>query len=362
MKLKSLIACFSLACIATSCIQDEALSSEAAIDGCTGSKDIIAVEINADARTVDIFVSKTTDCTKQSVKFTLPQGATIDPADGKEVDFTLPQNYTITSEDGKWSATYKVKFIKSDIPTNYHFEEIALSSNNKYQEFYDFDKDNAKALKWSSGNKGYEFTGVGKTPGDYPTAQDPKGKIGNCLKLVTRSTGPFGAMANMHIAAGNLFIGTFDANSALSNARKATLFGFPFYDIPQSMTGYYKFKAGEIYTEKGKPVSGKKDKCDIYAIFYETDDEVKMLDGDTSLSHENLVSIARINNQKETDDWTYFDLPFVMTSSDKAIDPEKLRMGKYNISIIFSSSIEGAYFSGAVGSTLYIDEVKLNYK
>lgn len=361
MKLKNLIACFFLGFTVVSCIQDEALSSEAAIDGCTGSEDVVAVEINADARTVDVFVNKTTDCSKQSVKFTLPQGATIQPADGTVLDFTLPQKYTVTSEDGKWSATYTVTFIKSDIPTNYHFEDITLSDKKKFQIFYDFDKNNAKALRWSSGNKGFELTGVGKTPEDYPTAQDAKGKVGKCLKLVTRNTGPFGAMAKMPIAAGNMFIGTFDVNSALSNARKATLFGFPFYDTPISMTGYYKFKAGETFSEGGEPVSGKKDKCDIYAIFYETDNSVKMLDGDNSLTHKNLISVARIENQKETSDWTQFDLPFVMKPG-KSIDPEKLKNGKYNISIVFSSSIDGAFFNGAVGSTLHIDEVKLNYK
>lgn len=362
MKFKNLIACFFLGCMATSCIQDEALSAEAAIDGCTGSEDVVAIEINADAKTVDVFVNKTTDRSKQFVKFTLPQGATINPAnDGAMRNFTSPQKYTVTSEDGKWSATYMVTFINSDIPTNYHFEDIALSDKKKFQIFYDFDKDNAKALRWSSGNKGFELTGVGKTPEDYPTAQDARGKVGKCLKLVTRNTGPFGAMAKMHIAAGNMFIGTFDVNSALSNAREATLFGFPFYDTPVSMTGYYKFKAGDTFTEGGKPVNGKKDKCDIYAIFYETDNTVKMLNGDNSLSHSNLISVARIENQKETDEWTWFDLPFVMKPG-KSIDPEKLKSGKYNISIIFSSSIDGAYFKGAVESTLYIDEVKLNYK
>ena len=36
---------------------------------------------------------------------------------------------------------------------------------------------------------------------------------------------------------------------------------------------------------------------------------------------------------------------------------EKLRDGKYNVSIVFTSSLEGAYFNGAIGSTLLIDEV-----
>ena len=35
------------------------------------------------------------------------------------------------------------------------------------------------------------------------------------------------------------------------------------------------------------------------------------------------------------------------------------RKVKYKLGIVFSSSVDGAYFRGAVGSTLYIDEVEL---
>ena len=52
--------------------------------------------------------------------------------------------------------------------------------------------------------------------------------IGKCLKLSTRSTGGMGAMMNMPMAAENLFIGTFDTMSALSDPLKATQFGLPF--------------------------------------------------------------------------------------------------------------------------------------
>ena len=73
-----------------------------------------------------------------------------------------------------------------------------------------------------------------------------------------KNTGSFGAGVNMPIAAGNLFIGKFDVSNALADALKATQFGLPFYKVPQSLKGYYKFKAGDIFTENGKPVEGKK--------------------------------------------------------------------------------------------------------
>lgn len=55
-----------------------------------------------------------------------------------------------------------------------------------------------------------------------------------------------------------------------------------------------------------------KDQCDIYAIFYETDNNHEMLDGYNALTSPKLISVARIEDPKETDQWTEFNLPFIM--------------------------------------------------
>ena len=51
MKIKTLTSCFFLAFAISSCIQDEALNSEAAIDGCTGA-DVQLANINANEKIV----------------------------------------------------------------------------------------------------------------------------------------------------------------------------------------------------------------------------------------------------------------------------------------------------------------------
>ena len=43
----------------------------------------------------------------------------------------------------------------------------------------------------------------------------------------------------------------------------------------------------------------------------------------------------------------------------RTLNPEKLRNGKYNLAIVMSSSQGGAFFRGAVGSTLWVDEMQL---
>ena len=49
------------------------------------------------------------------------------------------------------------------------------------------------------------------------------------------------------------------------------------------------------------------------------------------------------------------------TNPDVDLFVRQLKAGNYNLAIVFSSSIRGDHFEGAPGSTLYIDEVLLNF-
>lgn len=375
MRLKYVIACSALIFATTSCIQDEALNSEAAIDGCTGSENVIMTEISIDTQnrkgTIEVYVPKNVDLREETkkLKFVQPAGCTVTPEKKMDeiTDFTF-QTYIVTSEDKKWSVPYTVEFIQKDLPTTFHFQEIKLSTNKEYHLFFEGTKEDAEYLKWSSGNPGYQLTGVTQIPSEYPTTQDGNGiNQSKCLKLETKSTGSFGAMPgiNMHIAAGNLFIGTFDLSKALKDAPRATKFGFPFYHTPTAMKGWYKFKAGSVFTDKGKPVEGKKDECDIYAILYETVGNADMIDGTHDFKDSGncmLVSMARISaEQQETSEWKEFTLPFEPIAG-RTVDQTKLTAGRYKLAIVLSSSREGATFKGSVGSTLHIDELEIEYK
>lgn len=372
MKLKNWIACLFVALFAASCIQDEALNSEAAIDACKGD-DVQFADINSDSKVVTVYVNKGANLSKQKLLFTLAQGASISANEtktgdtGGNYDFgdaPHSRQFTVTSEDGEWKTVYKVEVILAELPASFHFEKLLENANSPFHTFLEFEpgtsQEISKALLWSSGNRGFGLTGMASTPEDYPTVQVNGDFKGKCVKLTTRDTGSFGASVKMPIAAGNLFIGSFDLANALKDAPKATTFGFQFYKHPEILKGYYKYKAGSVYSEGGKPVSGKKDKCDIYAILYEADNNSFMLDGSNSLSSDKLVSVARLSQEKiiESDTWTEFELPFVLKPG-KSIDDQKLREGKYKLSIVLSSSIDGAYFKGAVGSTLYVDELEL---
>ena len=63
----------------------------------------------------------------------------------------------------------------------------------------------------------------------------------------------------------------------------------------------------------------------------------------------------------ETDEWTRFELDF-QPQNGKQINEADLKEGKYKLAVVFTSSIEGAYFRGAIGSELCIDEVEIIYE
>ena len=357
MKAKHVILYLLLAIVSFSCIGEEALNAEADILSCALPGVAMTTSPIINNNSITIFVGPGTDISELTPEFTLTPGATINPLSGTERNFNTPQEYTVTAADGVWKKTYIISVIDTELATNYNFEDTL--GGKKYYIFVE--REGGKVvMEWASGNAGYAMTGVAKTAADYPTFQITDGKAGKCLSLVTRSTGFFGQIAGMPIAAGNLFIGSFDVSNAMSNPLKATKFGLPFRHVPTYLAGYYKYKAGDQFTEGGKPVNGKRDICDIYAIMYETSESVPTLDGTNAFTSPNLISTARINNAKETNEWTYFKLPFT-TLPGKFIDKEKLMDGKYNIAIVFTSSLEGDHFNGAIGSTLLIDEAELIY-
>ena len=369
MKIKSVIAGIMLCLAVTSCIQNEALNVEAAIDGCSGS-DIQQCLIDPNEFTVQLYASRAADPSKININFNLPAGASIVPVQRFTEDGINtynfkdenPRLFKVTSEDGAFSATYTIRLWQTEMPFTYDFE--TLSSDNPYHKFTEDNPSSGtiiRRLELASGNPGFELTKMAKAPDGYPTVQVNGGVDGGkCVKLETKDTGSFGSIVKMYIAAGNLFIGSFEVGQALSgNAMKATHFGFPFFYYPLRLEGWYKYKAGPTFSSKGKPVEGRKDECDIYGVLYETDDNVQFLDGSTSLNSPNIVALAQnIKELPETDIWKQFNFKFE-PQNGKSIDPDKLGKGIYKLAIVFSSSVDGAKFEGAVGSTLYIDKVTI---
>ncbi|MDE6181487.1 MAG: PCMD domain-containing protein, partial [Phocaeicola sp.] len=254
MKIKNLLTCTATTLLlCTSCIKDEAPNAEADILSCILPAEILtgtSIDYNRpydksiNAYPIHIEVNNGTDLSQLAPIFELTKGATIDPPSGSVQNFISPVRYTVTSEDKQWHRTYAIQIhypSTQSIPTVYNFENVQTVPYNKNEYYVLYEAASGySTLTWSSGNQGFALTGQGFTPNDFPTGISKEGRTGNCVQLITRKTGSLGAMVGMPIAAGNLFIGSFDIGSAMSDALSATRFGTTFYREPLKLVGYYK--------------------------------------------------------------------------------------------------------------------------
>ena len=355
----------------SSCIREEALNAECDVLSADAAwfkeNNLLNGDVKITNNEIIFIINKEANLNtipEPEIVFQLTPGARIEKDSTKRNKDGIFQYYTTYSEDGNWNKQYIAKFIKLpplDEDHVFSFEHFELSSNNKYNIWYEINNNGIRSDLWASGNAGFMFTGKGKTPDDFPTTTDANGKRGNCIRLTTRDTGSFGKMAGMPIAAGNIFVGEFLSENAMKKPLEATRFGMNIAPRkPVYLTGYYKYTPGEVFTDKKKnPVEGRRDTCAIYSVLYEVDpDNFVSLDGSNVTSSDRIVLIAEIKNPGEPDQWTEFMIPFE-AMNDKVFDPERLANNGYAIAVVASSSKDGAFFEGAVGSTLHVDELSI---
>lgn len=370
----------------TACIQDEALNAECDIEKClVENTDVSSVfftetdrlkEVSASDSVITFSIRENADVSAMAVRFSLTEGAQIhltsdasvkaEPekpySNGDVLDYSQgPVSFRVVSQDGRWHRDYRVRFVMVSLPMDLHFEHFELDpASEKYYVWFDYDDTGRRTDMWATGNPGFKLSKSSALPDEYPTVPYENGISAHGVKLETRSTGSFGNMVNMRIAAGNLFVGTFDVTNALKDAMKATCFGLPYRAKPLRFKGSYQFKAGAVFQDRaGNPVTGRVDTPDLYAVFYrnvDADGNPFVLHGDNVLTSNNIVALARVPDPHECSEWTSFDLPFEYR---KEVDPVLLANAGYNLGVVFTSSVEGASFRGAVGSTLLIDEVQV---
>ena len=292
---------------------------------------------------------------------------------GSLVDFSGAQiiKFRVRSEDHHYLRDYQVQVKpRPEMPVNplFNFDnnfELTTIKEADDNPYYTWTETDAKIKWWASGNAGYRLTGLKVGPLDYPTCPELETGVDgkNCLKLTTRDTGSLGKMVNMPLAAGNLFSGSFDTENAMKEPLSATRMGQPYAHKPIRMTGFYKFKRGEIMQDREKnPLDGEVDYPDFYCVVYRNSDEKGnpiLLDGSNVLSSPAIVGMGRISKSEINADgteWRPFSIEIAYTQD---ISEEDVYDYKYNTAVVFSSSVRGAEFIGAPGSTLWIDNVKL---
>ena len=376
-------------CCLASCIKDEAPNKEcdiesAWVEGTEYEKyfyqttEMRKEKVSSAETDIVFFVRSLISLSKQiPLNFKITDGATIEPANGSIQDFTNGAVvYTVTSEDGEWKRKYNVTFQEAPLPAQkYSFENVEtrtektmLGGVNEMHIFYENSATGEPNYCWATGNPGSALTKNGAKPEEFPVYSTPDGKEGHGVCLTTQSAGALGEWMKKPIAAGSLFLGRFLVDFVMSDALKATRFGVPNGKEPVRITGWYKYKPGEKFTDLNMKVyPDRKDEASIYAVYYRnTDDkgESYTLDGhdvedlDKVLENPQVYKVARVASLPATDTWT----PWEMFFEGRDAPDDIIAAQGFNLALVLSSSKYGAQFEGAIGSTLYVDEIEVSYE
>ncbi len=301
--------------------------------------------------TIDVYGSPYLDPSDLKLDFYLSEGASITPDPANVTDYSAPRKFEVTSEDGEWTRTYIVSVTLNEIPTRFDFEHWIQPDRMRYMmpfEQLGVEQGESDLYIWASGNEAFNFlTNKYDDFTAFPTQPTSEAHGGDrAVKLVTRTTPEF----SKPTAAGNLFIGQFDA--ARYDPRESTQFGLPFMKKPLRIKGWYCYRSGGA-----KYLSGASDEFRIRAVLYFTDSSTSHLNGYTIKESPNIVAQAELQGGNTPGEgYVEFDLPFEYSA---AVDADRLRKGGYNLAVVFSSSCDGDVYDGAPGSTLLIDDVEI---
>ena len=203
---------------------------------------------------------------------------------------------------------------------------------------------------WDSANPGTSSLGVvPTTPETNDVAVAGPGK-----KAAKMTSMQVKVAVITKFAAGNIYIGQFDKVSGVGAELD---WGEPFTSRPLALRGYYKYQPTAIDMAES-PYTGKKGELDncsikIYLVNWtnqfhiNTSKKVFLPDDDPS-----IIGLGDFTSNVPTDGYVHFTLP---------VRYRTLSVRPTHIVIVGAASRLGDYFTGGVGSTLYLDEFELVY-
>ena len=200
---------------------------------------------------------------------------------------------------------------------------------------------------WDSANKGLSLLGVNTTTPEYDHVAVPgPGKA--AAKVVSKKV-------LWAFVAGNLYTGKFHRVVDFSGAEMT--YGVPFTARPRSLSGYVDYlpKTVNYAKEPYLSMKGKQDLGTIEVILLDWDKAPRMttnkgefVDG---VNDPHVVGRGILELDRTTGGYIPFEIPIVYRSG---------RTPKYAV-ILVAASKYGAFFTGASGSTMYVDEFRFNY-
>jgi hypothetical protein len=274
----------------------------------------------------------------------LTEGASSIPVSGSSLQFDSIDDFqtiTVTGSDGT-STVYNV-FLRDNQLPNADLTDWYLTPGSDNRPYLECGL-SASSTIWATANFGTSAYRIYGTLPDTINGNNVRAKITT------------GGNSFMPILAGTLFTGTFDINGAIehpTDPTQATDFGIPYTLRPVAIKFNYSYVPGTHLI-----LSTLKNPSNIWGGF-----NVDTLDGEDMFAAYAYLEIrngdtkteiarAELELGVEQANMTSLTLPFEYTSNEHPT----------HISVVFSSSKEGAIFKGAVGSTLIVDDIELIYE
>lgn len=283
---------------------------------------------------------------------------------------TTSTTYTATIEGLKPATTYQYKVTAgtSSVETQEFTTATLQELPNTSFDDWSIDASNSKLYFpwaeggtsfWDTGNRG--ATTVGNS-NSVPTDDTSTGR-GKAAFLESK-------WIVIKFAAGNIFTGTYLKTDGTNGVLG---FGRPFTAFPTKICFDYKYKSEAISKVGDKSLDhlmGKADSCNIYvALWHVEENEYEDFQGEKypliirtkpgmeqnlfSVNDPRVIAYGQFTQGNTVDSWT---------SETIDIKYKNTNLAPTHILVVASSSKYGDFFTGGVGSTLVLDNMKLLYE
>lgn len=283
---------------------------------------------------------------------------------------TTPTTYTATIEGLAAATTYQYRVTAGEsVVDNQEITTVAVQElpNNSFDD-WSIDASNSKLFyPWAAGSTSYWDTGnrgattVGSS-NSIPTDDTSTGR-GKAAYLESK-------WIVIKFAAGNIFTGSYLKTDGTNGILG---FGRPFTAFPKKLSFDYKYKSVEINKcgDDGKKyLIGRPDSCNIYIALWHIDEgKHEVFQGEKyplvirtkpgveqnlfSANDPRVIAYGQFTKGETIDTWT---------SETININYKNTNLAPTHILVVASSSKYGDFFTGGVGSTLVLDNMKLIYE
>jgi hypothetical protein len=274
--------------------------------------------------------------------------ARITPPIDEAQNFTEEVIYTVTAENGnkkEWKVNAVAALPNPQLP-NSNFDLWYNVGN--YQQ----PGESAQATVWGTANRALAIVG------NANTTPENIGNNDNAAKLTSVA-----APLLVRMAAATLFTGKFTEDfPSPTDPRSNIDFGTPFNGKPLSFKVDYKYLPGESYEDEDGNVLQGSDQCDIYVILEKREENIVK-----------RLGTGWYRSDEEVTDWTNLEVDIKygeLSPSDPEYSYANIREGEIwgsleetptHITVVFSSSALGDFFTGAIGSELWVNNFELVY-